>query len=193
MTVLERLEAFRALIRQGNALLGEVVVYCREAEAAVGQLAAEKATLDRARSEVQAARAQATADANTAALAMEQVEAQRAELGLMREELSRARSEMTAARASQNGVAEALERSLQDARQRQTELEAELDRVRSQGVSAHAIETRLVQIEQMESRLRAAERELSDARRALQDERGRRDRAIALIKPKAVAAEAAGT
>lgn len=193
MTVLERLEAFRALIRQGNALLGEVVVYCREAEAAVGQLAAEKATLDRARSEVQAARAQATADANTAARAMEQVEAQRAELGLMREELSRARSEMTAARASQNGVAEALERSLQDARQRQTELEAELDRVRSQGVSAHAIETRLVQIEQMESRLRAAERELSDARRALQDERGRRDRAIALIKPKAVAAEAAGT
>lgn len=187
--MLQRLEAFRDLIRHGNALLGEVVAYCREAEAAVAELAADKQQVDQMRTELEQARTRADAEAEAARAALAQVEAQRRELTAMRSEVMKARTEMEQFERSQSHNAEALERSLREAKEQQAQLEHELVRVRSQSVSSRAIESRLAQIEQMETKLRLTERELAVTRNALETERGRRDRAIALIKPKQVAAD----
>ena len=189
LTILQRIDAFRDLIRHGHALLGEVVVYCRQAEAAVNELAADKQHIDRVRSELQDARTRADAEAEAARKAMAQVDAQRRELSEMRGELVKARSEMEHFQRTQSQAAESLERSLQEAKQQQLQLEQELQRVRAQTTSSRLIDARLAQIEQMESKLKLTERELADTRRALEEERGRRDRAIALIKPKQAAAE----
>lgn len=188
MTVLERLDAFRELIRHGNLLLGEVIAYCRDAEAVITQLAAEKQDFDRLRNEIEDAKARADREAQAAQVALGQVESQRRELVAMRTELLKARGELDEFERSQSAGAEKLERSLAEARQQQTQLEQELERVRTQAASTRAIDARLVQIEQMESKLRVTERELADTRRALEDERSRRDRAIALIKPRSVTA-----
>lgn len=187
--MLQRLEAFRDLIRHGNALLGEVVAYCREAEAAVAELAADKQQVDQMRTELEQARSRADAEAEAARAALAQVEAQRRELTAMRSEVMKARTEMEQFERSQSHNAEALERSLREAKEQQAQLEHELVRVRSQSVSSRAIESRLAQIEQMETKLRLTERELAVTRNALETERGRRDRAIALIKPRQVAAD----
>jgi chromosome segregation ATPase len=187
LTVLQRLEAFRDLIRHGNALLGEVVSYCREAEAAVNQLAADKQDVDQMRAELQDARSRAEAEAAAARHAMGQVEAQRHELGGMRQELIQARAAMEQFQRNQSHSAETLERSLRDAKQQQVELEHELQRVRAQAASARTLDQRLAQIDHMETKLHVTERELAETRRALETERSRRDRAIALIKPKQAA------
>ena len=189
MTVLERLEAFRDLIRHGNSLLGEVVAYCREAEAAVSQIAAEKQEIDRVRADLQDAQKRADAQADAARDAMAQADTQRRQLSAMREELLKARSEIDEFQRAQAANATALEASLRDARQQQLRLEDELQRVRAQATSSRTIDSRLGQVEQMEAKLRVTERELADTRRALEDERSRRDRAIALIKPKQNAGE----
>jgi chromosome segregation ATPase len=175
------------LIRHGNALLGEVVTYCREAEAAVNQLAADKQGLDQMRAELEDARARADAEAAAARTALGQVDAQRRELGEMRGELIKARTEMEQFHHTQNHNAEALERSLREAKQQQIQLEQELQRVRAQAASSRTIDHRLAQVEQMEAKLRLTEHELAETRHDLESERSRRDRAIALIKPKQVA------
>lgn len=190
LTVLERLEAFRDLIRHGNVLLGEVVAYCHDAEAAVAQIAAEKQDIDRVRAELQDATNRAEAEANATRSAMAQVDAQRRELNEMRAELLAARAEVGEFQRNQDENAAALEQRLQEAREQQKKVEEELQRVRSQTASSRTLDNRLGQVEQMEARLRLAERELTDTRRALEDERSRRDRAIALIKPRQVAGEA---
>lgn len=187
---MQRLEAFRDLIRHGHALLGEVVAYCQEAEAAVNQLAADKNDLDRMQAELEAARARADAEAAAARNAVAQVEAHRRELIGMRDELVKARSDMDAYHQAQHRSAEALERSLAEAKQQQRQLEDELQRVRGQTLSTRALDARLAQVGQMETRLRLTEKELAETRRALEAERSRRDRAIALIKPKST--DAAG-
>jgi DNA repair ATPase RecN len=184
---LQRLEAFRDLIRHGNALLGEVVTYCRDAEAAVSQLTVDKLNLDEMRTELEDARTRADAEAAAARTAMAQVDSQRRELNEMRTELVTARGEMEQIQTSQSQSAASLEKSLREARDQQTQLEHELQRVRVQAASSRTIDTRLAQVEQMESKLRLTERELIETRRALESERSRRDRAIALIKPKQIA------
>lgn len=185
--MLQRLEAFRDLIRHGNSLLGEVVTYCRDAEAAVSQLAADKQNVDAMRVELEQARSRADGEAAAARNALCQVETQRRELGAMRDELMKARADMQQFHRTQNQNAETLERSLQDAKQQQQQLEQELQRVRAQAATSRTIDHRLAQVEQMETKLRSTERELAETRRALESERSRRDRAIALIKPKQVA------
>jgi DNA repair exonuclease SbcCD ATPase subunit len=190
LTVLERLEAFRGLIRHGNALLGEVVAYCREAEAAVNQIAAEKQDIDHLRGDLQEARLRADTEANAARATMAQAEAQRREVSQMRDELLKAHAEIEQFQRIQSTNAETLEQSLIDARQQQIRLEEELQRVRTQATSSRTLESRLGQLDQMEAKLRVTERELADTRHALEDERGRRDRAIALIKPRQIAGEA---
>lgn len=187
--MLERLEAFRDLIRHGNALLGEVVAYCREAEAAVSQIAAEKQEIDRVRAELHEAQTRADSEAEAARQAMAQADVQRHQLGAMREELLKARAEIEAFQQTQAVNATALETSLRDARQQQLRLEEELQRVRAQAASSRTIDSRLGQVDQIETKLRVAERELAETRRALEDERSRRDRAIALIKPKVTPGE----
>jgi hypothetical protein len=177
------------LIRHGNALLGEVVVYCRDAEAALNQLAAEKQDLDRTRAEVHEARKRADADAEAARSAMAQVDAQRRELAAMKDELVQARSEIQQFQETQQRGAKALEQSLVDAKQQQRQLEQELQRVRAQAATSRTIDSRLGQLDQMEARLRVTERELADTRQALEQERSRRDRAIALIKPRQISDE----
>lgn len=141
------------------------------------------------RTDLEQARARADAEAEAARVTLAQVDAQRRELGAMRDELMKARAEMEQFERTQNQSAETLEHSLREAKQQQTQLEQELLRVCTQSVSSRAIESRLSQIEQMETKLRLTERELADTRLALEAERGRRDRAIALIKPKQIAAE----
>lgn len=188
--MLERLEAFRDLIRHGNSLLGEVVAYCREAEVAVSQIAAEKHEIDRIRAELQDARERADAEASAARAAMAQAETQRRELGAMRNELLSARAELEAFQSTQAGNVDALETSLRDARIQQARLEQELQRVQAHSASSRSLDARLGQVEQMEAKLRVTERELADTRRALEDERSRRDRAIALIKPRQLAGDA---
>ena len=187
LTILERLEAFRDLIRHGNSLLGEVVSYCHEAESAVAQLAAEKQDFDRVRAELNVAREHADAEAQAARRAMVQVDAQRKELGEMKAELLSARDEVSRFHRDQTENTQTLEQSLVEAKQQQQRLEEELRRVQVQAHSTRTIETKLSELDQMEAKLRLAERELSETRRALEDERGRRDRAIALIRPKQVA------
>jgi chromosome segregation ATPase len=187
LTVLERLEAFRDLIRHGNSLLGEVVTYCRDAEAAVAQFAAEKQDLDRTRDELQGAQQRAEQEATAARKAMAQVDAQRRELAEMRTELVKAREEVARFEREQSSHAGLLEQSLRQAKLQQAQLEEELQRVRAQAAATRSIDSRLGQIDQMEAKLRVTERELTETRRALEDERSRRDRAIALIRPKAVA------
>jgi capsule polysaccharide export protein KpsE/RkpR len=168
-------------------LLGEVVTYCRDAEAAVSQLAADKQDLDQTRTELEEARARADAEASAARNALAQVDMQRQELGEMRGELIKARAEMEQLNRTQNNSAETLERSLREAKQQQIQLEQELQRVRAQAASSRTIDHRLAQVEQMETKLRLTERELAETRNALESERSRRDRAIALIKPKQAA------
>jgi chromosome segregation ATPase len=168
-------------------LLGEVVAYCRQAEAAVTQLAAEKQSLDEMRAELEGARARADAQAAAAHKAMSQVDVQRQELNAMHGELMKARSEIEQFQTAQRGAADSLEQSLREAKEQQQQLEQELQRVRTQTVSSRALDHRLAQVEQMETKLRLTERELSDTRQALETERSRRDRAIALIKPKQAA------
>ena len=185
--MLERLEAFRDLIRHGNNLLGEVVSYCRDAESALTQLAAEKQDFDRVRAELQNAREQADAEAQAARRAMGQVDVQRRELGEMKAELLTARDEVAKFRRDQTHTTSALEQSLAEAKQQQQRLQEELQRAHVQAHSTRTIEHKLGELDQMEAKLRLAERELSETRRALEDERGRRDRAIALIRPKQVA------
>lgn len=186
MTVLDRLEAFRDLIRHGNALLGEVVVYCRQAESAVTQLASDKQEVDRVRAELEAARERAGAEADAARAAMAQVDVQRRELEAMRAELVNAKAEMETFQRGQTRDAEALEKSLREAKEQQVRLEDELRRVRTQATSARAMDSRLAQLDGIEARLRTTELELTETRLALENERSRRDRAIALIKPKQV-------
>lgn len=186
MTVLDRLEAFRDLIRHGNALLGEVVVYCRQAESAVTQLASDKQEVDRVRAELEAARERAGAEADAARAAMAQVDVQRRELEAMRAELVNAKAEMETFQRGQTRDAEALEKSLREAKEQQVRLEDELRRVRTQAASARAMDSRLSQLDGIEARLRTTELELTETRLALENERSRRDRAIALIKPKQV-------
>jgi chromosome segregation ATPase len=187
LTVLERLEAFRDLIRHGNNLLGEVVSYCRDAEAAVAQFAAEKQDLDRTRTELHEAQQRAEAEAAAAQKALGQVDAQRRELGEMRTELLKAREEVARFQKEQASNADQLEHSLRHAKQQQAQLEEEMQRIRLQATASRAIDSRLGQLDQMEAKLRVTERELQETRRALEDERSRRDRAIALIRPKQVA------
>jgi predicted nucleic acid-binding Zn-ribbon protein len=186
VTVLDRLEAFRDLIRHGNALLGEVVVYCRQAESAVTQLASDKQEVDRMRTELEAARERAGAEADAARAAMAQVDVQRRELEAMRAELIKARTDMEAVQRGQSRDAEALESSLRQAKEQQVRLEDELTRVRAQAASSKAMHSRLAQLDGIQARLRTTELELAETRLALENERSRRDRAIALIKPKQV-------
>lgn len=187
MTVLQRLEAFRELIRHGNSLLGEVVAYCKEAEAAVAQLAADKQDIDRVRGELEEARSRADAEGEAARKAMAQVQQQSQELSAMREELVAARSEVDAFQRTQNENASALERSLEESREQQKRLEEELARVRSQSRPMPSLD-----LEAMQTKMRTTEALLEQTRRDLANERARRDRAVALIKPKAVADETAG-
>jgi chromosome segregation protein len=186
LTVLERLEAFRELIRHGNSLLGEVVAYCRDAEAALNQIEAEKQELDRVRQETQQARARADAEADAAHHALAQIEAQRCELNAMRDDLLKAHEEMAQFQQAQRDGAAALEASLHEARLQQQQLEQELQRVRAQTASTRTLDSRLSQLNEMQARLRTTEGELAETRLALEAERSRRDRAIALIKPKEV-------
>lgn len=182
--MLQRLDAFRELIRHGHALLGEVVTYCRQAEAAVAELAAEKQAVDRIRPELEQARLRAEAEAQGARTALAQTEAQRAELADMRTALLAARSEMEQVQRAGLGRVESLEGSLREAREQQLRLEQELQRVRGQLVSSRNLDARLEQVDAIEARLRATEKELVETRTALDQERSRRNRAIALIKPK---------
>lgn len=163
-----------------------MVAYCRDAETALTQLAAEKQDLDRVRQEVEQGKARAEAEADAARTALALVDAQRRELNAMRDDLVKAREEMTSFQQAQRDGAAALESSLREAKQQQRQLEQELQRVRAQTASSHTLDTRLGQLDQMEARLRTTERELADTRTALETERSRRDRAIALIKPKEV-------
>lgn len=142
------------------------------------------------KSELEVVQARAQADAESSRAAVSQLEAQRRELSAMRAELLKARAEMDTFQSGQTENAASLERSLAEARQQQRQLEAELQRVRAQAMSAQTLDRRLGQLDEMEAKLRMNERELSETRRALEEERSRRDRAIALIRPKAVAAEA---
>lgn len=159
-------------------------MYCREAEAALNELAADRRAVDQMRVELEEARARADAEANAARVAMSKAETQRRELEEMRAELVKTRGDMDEFHRTQNKSAEILEQSLREAREQQTRLEQELHRVQAQTASSRTIDTRLAQLDQMETKLRTTERELATTRRALEDERGRRDRAIALIKPK---------
>ncbi len=170
--------------------MGEVVAYCREAEAAVTQIAAEKQDVDRMRTELDSARERAESEAAAARAAMTQLDTQRRELGEMRSELLKARAEIEQFQRSQTENAATLENSLRDAKRQQVRLEEELQRVRTQSISSRNLDSRLGQVEQMEAKLRVTERELAETRRALEDERGRRDRAIALIKPRQGVGEA---
>lgn len=153
----------------------------------MAQLAAEKQDVDRVRGELQEARQRADAEAVAARKAMSQVDAQRRELGEMRLELVKAREEVARFQQQHSSNADLLEQSLQQAKQQQAQLEAELQRVRSQATASRSIDSRLGQLDQMEAKLRVTERELIETRHALESERGRRDRAIALIRPKQVA------
>jgi chromosome segregation ATPase len=190
LTVLERLDAFRELIRHGNTLLGEVLVYCRDAEAALNQIAAEKQENDHVRSELEEARQRATSEANAVRDAMAQAETQRRELAEMRKELVAARAAVTTFEQTQAAAATGLEQRLREAKEQQARLEAELQRVQAQAASTRTLDAQLQQVDGMQAKLRATERELTETRRALESERGRRDRAIALIKPREVAGEA---
>ncbi|HVU35290.1 MAG TPA: hypothetical protein VHE61_17775 [Opitutaceae bacterium] len=160
----------------------------------MNEIAADKKDLDRMRMDLEQARVRADAEADAARTALAQLDVQRRELEAMRTELLRARTEMEQFQANQSQNAEALESSLREARKQQTQLEEELQRVRSHSVSPRTLDARLAQLGHMEAKLHATERELADTRQALEEERGRRDRAIALIKPKPVeAAQRAGT
>lgn len=162
-----------------------MVAYCRDAEAAVNQLAAEKQDLDRVRADLEQARARADHEAEAARSALAHAETQRAELDGMRDELLKARAEMEQFNVAQRQGAADLERSLRESKDQQVRLEEELQRVRAQAVSSRTLDSRLGQLDQIQAKLRVTERELTDTRAALEAERSRRDRAIALIKPKA--------
>lgn len=150
----------------------------------MNQLAAEKREVDRSRAELEQAHARADAEAEAARNALAHVEAQRGELEAMRTDLLKTRAEMEQFEQAQQQGAADLERSLGEAKAQQLRLEEELRRVRAQAVSSRTLDSRLGQLEQMQAKLRVTERELADTRQALEAERGRRDRAIALIKPK---------
>ena len=156
-------------------------MYCREAEAAVAELASDKQHIDQVRTELEEAKARAEGEAGAARLALAQVDVQRRELETMRTELIKTQAEMVAIGRDQTRDKEALESSLREAKLRQARLEEELHRVREQ-----ATLSRVTQLDGIEKRLRATELELADTRRALESERSRRDRAIALIKPREI-------
>lgn len=184
---MERLEAFRDLIRHGNTLLGEVVTYCREAEAAVAQFATEKAGID-------ALQAQLTEATTALAIAGEEVrrgeaalEAERAAAGALRVELETIRAQVGTLQRTQTQREKELERSLAEATTRQIRLQQEISSSRAAVVESRSLDARLAQLDGIEAKLRSTERELLETRQALEQERSRRDRAIALIRPKAVA------
>lgn len=162
------------------------MVYCRQAEAAVNQLASDKQVLDRTRAELEAEKARAVEEAEAARALAAQLEEQRTELASMRAELARARADVEDVQQHQRLSAGELEKSAREAREQQARLAEELARVRSQSAASQLIETKLAAVDGIETKLRSTERELAETRRALEAERSRRDRAIALIKPKTI-------
>ncbi|PTX91345.1 hypothetical protein [Opitutus sp. ER46] len=176
-------------MRQGNALLGEAVAHCREADLALAQVAAERQDIERVRAELDRARDRAEAEAGVARSAMAQLETQRAQLSAMRDELLKARGDLEGFQRAQHASEESLQQRLTEAREQQQHLEAELERLRRQGEASRTLNTTLGQLDLLEGKLRVTERELAATRHALDEERGRRDRAIALIKPRALGVE----
>lgn len=178
---MERLEAFRGLIRHGNTLLGEVVTYCREAEAAVAQFAAEKESVD----SLQAKLTEAT---TAVALAGDEVrrleaalDAERASVRSLHLELEAARSQVGSLQRGQSQREVELERTIAEAAKRQIRMQQELAAARTSAAASRSLDT---QLDGIEAKLRSTERELLETRQALEQERSRRDRAIALIRPK---------
>lgn len=181
---MERLEAFRDLIRHGNTLLGEVVTYCRDAEAAVAQFAAEKASVD----VLQERLGEATTALATAGDDLRRVESalesERATCSAMRAELQTLRSQVGDLQRHQTQRETELERSLAESATRQIRLQQEITTSRAAAAESRSLDARLAQLDGIEAKLRSTERELLETRQALEQERSRRDRAIALIRPK---------
>ncbi len=181
---MERLEAFRGLIRHGNLLLGEVVTYCREAEQAVAQFAAEKESADVLKSQLIEANAVAAAANAEARHAEAALEGERMAVQGLRAELAEVRRQLDELQQHQSQREADLARTLAESTERHTRLMQEAAASQVALRESKQLDARLARAEGVEARLRSMERELLETRQALEQERGRRDRAIALIRPK---------
>lgn len=167
-------------------MLGETTALLQQAETMAQQIAAEKEATDRLRGELEEARAQANNQAEAANRALGQVEAQSKELAAMREELVQARSAVERFQEEQIQGAKALEDRLEESRKAQSNLETELARVRTAAPSVQVVQQNREGLVLMEKRLQATEDELKRTRHELESERARRNRMMALVKPKQV-------
>jgi hypothetical protein len=186
LSILQRLQSFQDLLRHGQSLLGETTALLQQAETMAQQIAAEKEATDRLRGELEEARAQANNQAEAANRALGQVEAQSKELAAMREELVQARSAVERFQEEQIQGAKALEDRLEESRKAQSNLETELARVRTAAPSVQVVQQNREGLVLMEKRLQATEDELKRTRHELESERARRNRMMALVKPKQV-------
>lgn len=92
----QQVDALRELMQHGSRLLGEVVVFARAAEEAVGKLAAEKEALAQQQESLEVERCRAS---QAAEKALARMEVQQRELSSMREEMERLR-QLAASQAS---------------------------------------------------------------------------------------------
>lgn len=168
--------AFRELLHEGSALLGEVLVFTRNAEASLAALEREKVALETERLELRTTREEALAS-----LSLERERTRRLEEEVLA--LS-AELESTRAKAGEGEkTGEAVNRlreTLELLRERNTDLELQIATLREppQPVMVREPEISPRQIAELQA-------ELDRTRQILASERLRRNRAIELIKPRA--------
>lgn len=168
--------AFRELLHEGSALLGEVLMFTRNAEASLAALEREKVALEAERHELRTAKEEAMAS-----LTMERERTRRLEqeVVVLGEELENTRTKVGEGEEKAGEAVNRLRETLELLRERNTDLERQIASLRE---PPQAVEVREPEISPRQ--LAELQAELDRTRQILAGERLRRNRAIELIKPR---------
>ena len=176
-----QVDAFRELLQEGGQLLGEVLLFTRNAEEALAALDHEKAALDREREALREEKEKACREVS---FAFEQLKAQEAELIRLRSILASAEADQHQLTQTESALSRSLQKALRETERRVEDLEEQL-RQAQQPQLIHAIEQVEETTSEEATRLQSLQHELEQTRLILAGERLRRNRAISLIRPNA--------